>query len=307
MPQYLMIRPVTDDVTEITYEEAQDVLDYFDEKGISYIDLAKDDATREKVEKVLKENPKISVLHYDHGNETSWIGQNGAVVDLENVELLKERECYCNNCSSAKKLGVKAWNQGAIYWGNKDVFIFTTDALKEFQIAVNYGIKKRVDGLSWKDCLEQTKAKMIELRDDLIKAGKALAAACMTRDHDILVCYNTEPPSSNCRVRRLAIRAFGPKIGWKLTWRFTISLALIVLLLFLACSFFYIGWLQADMMFWDVIPDAKQNEYWIPEFNITYRNAFIMFMLSIHAGFALVVILLVLCLSYAVYAHLKTP
>ncbi len=306
---WLIIRPVFDDVTEITFDEAQDFIDYLKEKGVSLIDLGREEAILENVEEVLIENPTISIYHADHGSpDKIWGNDDRPVIDLNNVYLLEGKEIFNNNCSSAKKLGVEAWKKGCkAFFGYTDVFSFTTDALEEFKIATTYGPKRRVDGLSLKDCLEKTKEKMTELRDQLIKAGKILAAACMTRDRDILVCYNTEPPSSDCRVRRFAIRAFGPKIGWRLSKKFTISVALLTLLLFLACSFFYIGWLQVDSMYWAAVPDEKQSEYWIPEFQITYRNAFIMFMLSIHAGFVLSVILLVLWETYATYKRLKTP
>jgi len=217
MPQWLMIRPIFDDVTELTFDEAQDVLDYFKEKGVEYIDLGADEATREKVEDFLHSNPNIGVLHYDHGNESSWIGSNEQpVVDLENVHLLEKRECYANNCSSAKALGVEAWKIGAVYWGYKDVFVFTTDALEEFKQFVNNGIKRRVDGFSWKECLEKTKEVATLLIDQLIKAGKGLAASCLRWDVDILVCYNAESPETDCPLRKLAIKIFGEEKGWHL-------------------------------------------------------------------------------------------
>ena len=228
-----MIRPVIDEVTEITYDEAQDVLDYFDEKEVRYIDLAKDDATRENVEKGLKTNPNMSVLHYDHGNKTSWIGEDGAVVDLENVELLRDRQCYCDNCSSAAKLGVEAWKLGAVYWGYKEIFMFTTDSLEEFKTAVNFGIKRHIDGFSWKECLEEAKAKMTELADKLVAEGKILAASCMRRDRDIMVCYTAdsppEPEEPSCPLRRLAVRLFGTKVGWKITRKWAVSIAIFFL------------------------------------------------------------------------------
>lgn len=305
--EWLIIRPVFDEVTEITFDEAQDFINFLKEKGTSHIDLAKEEAILENVEEVLVENPTISIYHANHGSEDKIWGNDGRpVIDLNNVHLLEGKEIFNNNCSSAKKLGVEAWKKGCkAFFGYTDVFMFTTDALEEFKIAVTYGPKRRVDGLSLKECLETTKEKMTELRDKLIKAGKALAAACMTKDRDILVCYNTEPPTSDCPVRRLAVRAFGPKIGWKLTKKFTISIALIVLLLLIACQFHDVGGHQMDMMFWDVCPPEKQSEYWIPEFNITYRNAFIMFWLMNYTGFALVVMLLALCLAYTVYVHLS--
>ena len=156
MSKYIFIRPKFEQVTEITFEEAQDAIDYLKGKGETIIDLAVQDAVREKVETTLKENPDANVAHYDHGNETSWIGNDErAVVDLNNVDLLAGRECYCDNCSSAKTLGIEAWKRKAkAYWGYKDIFYFTTDAKEEFQEFVNNGIKRHVDGYGWKECLE---------------------------------------------------------------------------------------------------------------------------------------------------------
>jgi len=226
---WLIIRPVFDEVTEITFNEAQDVIDYFTEKGVAYIDLAKEDAVREKVEKVLKETPDINVHHADHGSEDKiWGNDDRPVIDLENVELLRGRAIHNNNCSSAKKLGVEAWKRGCLaFWGYTEVVYFTTDALEEFKEAMNYGLKRRVDGFSWSDCLKKTKERMTELIDALVKAGKALAASCLRHDRDSLVCYNSQPPAEpSCPVRRLSVKVFGANIGWKLTRKFGIAILL---------------------------------------------------------------------------------
>jgi len=220
LAQWCIIRPRFEEVTEITYDEAQDAIDYMRKYGIDVLDLAKEDAVREKVEETLKKNPDINVAHYDHGNAESWIGNDErACIDLKNVDLLTGKECYCNNCSSAAKLGLEAWKRKAkAYWGYKDIFYFTTDAKDEFQEFVNNGIKRRVDGYTWKDCLEMTKELATKLIDKLVQTGRAMAAACMTHDRDCLVCYTEDmPPASDCGFRRLAIRVFGPKLGWKIS------------------------------------------------------------------------------------------
>jgi len=144
---------------------------------------------------------------------------------LKNVELLRNRECYNTNCSSAKNLGVEAWKRGAVYWGYKDIVYFTTDALEEFQEAFNYGIKRRVDGLSWEECLEKAKKRMTELADKLVEAGKALAASCMRHNRDILVCYDAHPPEPVCRLRALAVKLLG-RAGWRVSRGFALSMAL---------------------------------------------------------------------------------
>ena len=223
---WLMVRPLFDEVTSITFEEAQDVLNYFEEKGVEYIDLAKEEAVRERVEGILKENPDVNLLHYDHGSEDKiWGNDERPIIDLKNVELLAKRECYNNNCSSAAKLGVEAWKREATYWGYTDVFSFTTDALEEFKDFVNHGIKRRVDGLGWKECLQKTKKRATELIDAMVKAGKTLAASCMRWDRDCLVCYNAEKPEPSCRFRRLAIRLFGD-VGRKISRKTVLAIML---------------------------------------------------------------------------------
>ena len=222
--------PVFDEVTEITYDESRDAVKYASERGIEVIDLVKEDAVREKVEETLRKYPDALFFHADHGSEDKiWGNDDRPVIDLKNVGLLTGREAYNNNCSSAKKLGVEAWKQNCkAFWGYTDVFYFTTDALEEFEIAVNYGIKRRVDGLSWKECLEKTKEKMTELADKLVAAGKALAASCMRHDRDHLVCYDAHAPEPTCALRRLSIRLFGP-MGWTLTRKWAVSLAIFFL------------------------------------------------------------------------------
>lgn len=174
--------------------------------------MAKEDAIREKVEEALKENLDISIAHYDHGSEDKiWGNDERPVIDLETAHLLKRRQCYNNNCSSAKTLGAEAHRlYEATYWGYTEVFYFTTDAKEEFKEAVNYGFKRRVDGFSWKECLEKTKKRMTEIIDALVKAGKALAASCLRHDRDHLVCWGVdEPPPPTCPVSRLIAFLFG--------------------------------------------------------------------------------------------------
>jgi len=217
-----VFRPRFDQATEFTFEEGQDVLDYFEEKDVTYIDLDKEEAIADKLKAVLKAHSHVNVAHYNHGNESSWFDNNEEVcMSCEDADCLKGREVYCNNCSSAKKLGVEAFKKGALaYWGYTDLFVFTTDAIEEFKEFVNNGIKRRVDGLTWKKCLELTKELAMKLIDLLVKAGKALAASCLRWDCDHLVCYTEDMPpdadQTDCPLRKLAIKIFGPKRAWRL-------------------------------------------------------------------------------------------
>jgi len=160
---------------------------------------------------------------------------------LENVELLRDREAYMNNCSSAKTLGVEAYKHGCLaYWGSKDIVSFTTDAWEDFKEAFLHGLKLRIQGYSWAECLEKTRTKLSELVDKLLSEGKILAASCMRSFRDTLVCYtpDTPPETSECPVRRLALRCFGLKIGWKLGKKhIVISVAAVASILTYALGF----------------------------------------------------------------------
>ena len=224
----ITIRPLFDEVTEITFEECQEVVDYAKSKGVEVIDLAKEKAVRSEVEKALKENPHALVVHYDHGSEEAWYGSDEKpCIDLENVDLLKGRECYAQNCSSAKKLGVKAWELEVTYWGYRDVYVFTPEEEEYFKRFNNYGIKLHLDGFNWKTCLQKTKELATKLIDELVEKGKALAAACLRHDSGILVLYDKEhPPKSDCTFRKMAIKIFGAKAGWKISWKTMLGIAM---------------------------------------------------------------------------------
>lgn len=231
METWLFVAPCFDEVTKYTLDEAMDAADYLESKGFKVIRLVKEKAVRENVEKYLRENPELRIAHYDHGSEDKiWGNDKRPVIDLENVDLLQGRICYNDNCSSAKKLGVEAWKRGAIYWGYDDVFYFTTDAAEEFKEFVNSGIKAYADGIKdWKECLRIAKQTAAKLIDKLIKAGKALAAACLRHDRDHLHCWGPEKPGegqADCLFRKVAIKLFGSDVGWRLGRSFPASVAL---------------------------------------------------------------------------------
>ena len=210
-PEWLIVAPLFDDVTVDTFDEAQDVINYLKEKNVEYKCLLDNEATEEKVTKTLAEFPKCNFGHWDHGSpDAVWGDDNKPIINMSNVEILRNRDCYNSNCSSADKLGKEVWKLGGVFWGSTDLVSYTRDALKEFKEAFNYGIKRRIDGFSWAECLEKTKTRMTELADMLVDAGKTLAGACMREDRDILVCYTPScPPTPEdtwCPFRKLALK-----------------------------------------------------------------------------------------------------
>lgn len=216
----VVIGPVFDEVTKYSAEWCQEVAELYPDK----VFLTNKAITRAEVEEALKKYPDAIVIFYDHGSEDAlWGSQNEAVIDLENVDLLSNREVYTMACSSAKILGKEAYNRNCLaYWGYYEPFSFTTDAIEDFKYSANKGIDLRVKGLSWKECLEAVREVIKKFVDKLIDEGKVMAAFCMKRNGDALRCYDGEKPKPLCAFRRLAIKLFG-RLGWKISRRMAIS------------------------------------------------------------------------------------
>jgi len=229
-PEWVIIAPLYNAVTIDTFDEAQDVIDYLKEKNVEYISLLDHDAIEGKVTSVLTEFPKCNFGHWDHGSpDAIWGDDNKPIISMSNVGILRNRDCYNSNCSSAEVLGKEVWKLGGVYWGSTDIVSYTRNALEEFKEAFNYGFKRRIDGFSWAECLKKTKARMTELADALVPAGKTLAGACMREDRDILVCYTVdsppEPDSTWCPARKLAVK-FASRAGWFISRRFAVGAVL---------------------------------------------------------------------------------
>jgi len=223
MADWIIIRPCFDEPTKFSFEWAQEIVDVMKEKNISHVDLAKEAAIREKVEAILYENPKIHVIHYDHGDVDKIYGNNGEpVIDLKNNSLLKNREAYNMNCLSAKKLGVDSYHRyGTTYWGSWEVISFTTDSLDEFMRAMNFGIKMRIDGeTDWNKIMEATIEHDNKIIDELIGKGKIFAAALLREDRDARRVWTdkTPPPDQNskCFWRNLLLTLFGTR-AWRIS------------------------------------------------------------------------------------------
>lgn len=151
MTYLITVAPVFDEVTEITVQEKERVKLYAEEYDVQVFDYSEGLATPVLVDEILREYPSAMFFHADHGSPDKLYGVNASVIiNLDNVDLLASRECYMDNCSSAKTLGVEAFKQGCpMFWGYKDVFSLTTDALDEFSDFVLYGVMRRIE--QWDD------------------------------------------------------------------------------------------------------------------------------------------------------------
>jgi hypothetical protein len=223
----ILIAPKFDTATNFSYDWSREVKVGLEQKGYTVIDIGGRQVSRAEVEKALKENPNVIYIHYDHGSEDAhWGSETEAVVDLKNVSLLGQREVYCMNCLSAKKLGVEAYKNGALaYYGYVEVFSFSTEALDEFREFANSGLKFRLEGKTWEESLQLAKELADELCQKLVEAGKYIASVLLKQDADALRCYTpNNPPTSNCTLRKTAIRLFGPKLGWKISRKHALSI-----------------------------------------------------------------------------------
>ena len=214
-----MVAPNFDDVTEYSLKWAERLREEIGSR-MEVKPLLVADAVRSRVEAALRDDLGAMLIHYDHGNEESLIGQDEVpVVDLENVDLLGGREAYNMNCLSGKTLGKAAYRNGCLaYWGYVEVVSFTSDAEQDFCEAFNYGLLLRLEGKTWKECLDAAKARMTEIVDDLVKRGNTLAAMSLREDRDALHCWGEgiEEPTEDCPVSRLIVLLAGYKILSKL-------------------------------------------------------------------------------------------
>jgi len=156
------------------------------------------------------------LIFYDHGDEDRLIGNDGnPILDLNNVELVSNKEVYTMCCLAAKKLGVEAYKKNCIWWGYTEVFGFTVEDEHLFMEAANIGAIYRFKyNSSWKECLELAKEKFTGIIDTAIDPWTKVWARS---NRDCLVCYNGEVPNTSCVLRKIVLKLFG-KLGWKIKW-----------------------------------------------------------------------------------------
>lgn len=200
----LICRPRFDQPTEHTFSFAGEILDWCRTAGFDIIELAEQEAVRERVEEQLTKGIDI-FIHYDHGREKALMGNDEKpVIDLKNCQLLANKETYTLACLSAKKLGVEVWRKEGKYWGYTQLVGFATDALPQFQESFNCGFKFRfLQGDSQQDALRHARDVFDRLALELVDAGKTFAAIWMRQNRDSLVYYNAHRPQGKGCLPRL--------------------------------------------------------------------------------------------------------
>ncbi|MDP4012914.1 MAG: hypothetical protein Q8R00_04900 [Candidatus Nanoarchaeia archaeon] len=130
---YLITRPEHDDTTYYLSKWNENTLDVAKRKGMKTFDLHQEKANKSEVESRLKKlNPDLIVFN-GHGSEDTVTGhqQEPIIIADKNDDLLKSKIIFALSCKSAKVLGPKSVEKGAIsYSGFSDDFVFLYDQNK---------------------------------------------------------------------------------------------------------------------------------------------------------------------------------
>ena len=215
--------PCFDEVTQYSFKWHERL--YESVKG-EKVELLKGEAVKDKYNQAVKtHNPHI-ITFYDHGDETSFIGNDlKALLDSGNVDTTSGREVFSMCCLTAKTLGVEAYRKGCkAWWGYTKPFSFITTSEETFCTLANMGLLLRLEeGCSWPTALGKVKEafdKEVDNSDD------PWVIVSLVNDRNALVCYTDEtPPKSDCLFRNLGIRLFGTS-GQKMSRKCGVTIVL---------------------------------------------------------------------------------
>jgi len=214
----LVLRPILDgdEVSQVSYRWAQDAVDQAHNAGFHIEDLGGRELSKTEVHQAIdRVNPGL-LVHYDHGQEDGWIGnRTELIISLPDAWRLSGRLVYTMNCLSAKQLGVEAWRKNAkVYLGYDQEFAFTLYDELFFREAVSYGLFLYASGLrNWAEIKTRMYAKFNEL---IARAADPWTQMWLRHDRDALKVYNGESPQTTCTFRKLALKLFGERLGWKI-------------------------------------------------------------------------------------------
>ena len=127
MTEMLITRPEHDKTTHYLSNWSKEIIDIAEGKNIKVFDLNREKAIRANVEVRLKKLSCNLTFFNGHGDFNVITGHNNEpiIIGGENEDLLKSKIVYAISCKSAKELGPRSVNAGAVsYTGFDDDFIF---------------------------------------------------------------------------------------------------------------------------------------------------------------------------------------
>jgi hypothetical protein len=198
------------DPTELSYIWAETIKQKLETNGWQVIDLAADDAIASQVELALQNVSNEVVIFYGHGFPSCMISQNveEAIINLNNMTVLKNKKVYVMACWTIQKLGEDAKNIVHCYLGyNKEVKVWF-DPLYSNPLGecVNKGILEmlNIPDYTFEQARQQIVAeynRWIDYFVDKEELNSSRFAAVLRHNRDALrLLGNTE-----CRVGRCAL------------------------------------------------------------------------------------------------------
>jgi len=134
MPKiFLLTRPNHEYRVNYLYNWSDEIVKFADKSGIRKKVFSGKEVVRRNIENfVLSEHPRLAIFN-GHGSETQIFGHNDLpVVDLENIQNLKDSIVYTIACHASKILGLKAVENGIeAFIGYSNEFAFVRDPDRE--------------------------------------------------------------------------------------------------------------------------------------------------------------------------------
>ena len=130
MKTLLITRPKHDITTHYLFYWSHELIDLAKEKGFSVLDLADKRANVKEFNSMVRKHEPSFVFINGHGDENMVCGQdNEILVEAgKNEDIFSSKIIYALSCKSAKILGRKSIEKGAlVYIGYEDDFIFFRD------------------------------------------------------------------------------------------------------------------------------------------------------------------------------------
>ena len=127
MTEMLITRPEHDKTTHYLSNWSKEIINIAEGKNIKVFDLNREKAIRTNVEVRLRKLSCNLTFFNGHGDFNVITGHNNEpiIIGGENENLLKSKIVYAISCKSAKELGPRSVNAGAVsYTGFDDDFIF---------------------------------------------------------------------------------------------------------------------------------------------------------------------------------------
>ncbi len=134
MKKLLITRPRHDTTVEYLSYWSKEIIKSAKDNNMRVLDCLDKQANKEKVTNYLKKQKPELVIFNGHGNEKTVGGYNNEelIKSGENEELLKSKIVYSIACSTAAKLGKKAYDKGTkAFIGYEQEFAFVVDSTRE--------------------------------------------------------------------------------------------------------------------------------------------------------------------------------